>query len=121
MDTSTGVLFGLVALIGANQLIMRTSWARDQDWVFWSVTIGNIVVGGGVLVFGLPGFMHAPAVSWVVGLLLVAHSAQNLFLRAQWRQAEFAEARAEREAERRRMRDERDAREEAEDARPAEP
>ena len=111
MDWSTGFLFGLVALIGSNHVLMRTAWARRSDLFFWGITIIDLLAGSFVLVFGLPGFDTIPGVNWLVGLVLIAHVAQNLQLRASWRQAERQEAQAERDEIRRRMRQDREARE----------
>ena len=111
MDWSTAVIFGLVAILGANHLVIRTPWARNNPAVFWSVNILDVVLGSLVLVFGLPGFESMQAISWVVGLLLVAHVAQNLQLRAQWAEEERRVAKQERDEERKRMRQEREERE----------
>lgn len=114
MDLSTAVLFALVALIGVNQVVVRSRLARDHSRVFWGVTVLDLLVGIGVLVLGLPGFEAMPAVSWVVGLLFVMHVAQNLMLRNDWEQADRDAARAERDEERKRRRQEREAREQDE-------
>lgn len=100
MDLSTGVLFALVALIGVNQVVVRSPPAREIPAVFWGLTLLDLLAGVAVAFLGLPGFERTPAVSWVVGLLLVLHVAQNLVLRNAWEQAERDEARAERDAER---------------------
>ncbi len=111
MDQSTAVLFALVGLIGVNQVAVRTPLARERAWVFWAITLVDRRAGVAVLVVGLPGFGHIPAVSWVVGLLLVLHVAQNLMLRNGWEQEDRDEARAERDEERKRRRQEREERE----------
>ncbi len=122
MDTSSAVLFGLVAIIGINQVAVRTRLARDRSAVFWSLTFIDLVAGVLVLVLGLPGFAHVPVVSWVVGLLLVMHVAQNLMLRNGWQQEEREDAKAARDEERKLRRQDREARELAEaDAEGAEP
>ncbi|MBX2803226.1 MAG: hypothetical protein KTR31_36435 [Myxococcales bacterium] len=112
MDQSNWVLFGLVALIGANQLLVRMPVVRSQPLAFWALNVVDLVVGGLVLGFGLPGYDHAPIVSWVVGLLLVLHVAQNLQLRSSWEQEKRKEAQAERDAERKARRQAREAAEE---------
>ena len=108
MDLSTGVLFALVALIGANQFVVRSPPARSIPALFWGLTVFDLVAGGAVVALGLPGFERTPAVSWVVGLMLVMHVAQNLVLRAQWEQEVRDEAKAERDAERKARRQARD-------------
>lgn len=111
MDTSTAVLFALVAIIGINQVAVRTRLAREKSGVFWALTIGDLLAGIAVLVFGLPGFEHMEVVSWVVGLLLVMHVANNLMLRNGWEQEAREEAKAARDEERKRRRQEREERE----------
>ena len=115
MDLSTAILFSLVAVIGANQVIVRSRYARELPRVFWTLTIVDLLLGIGVLVIGLPGFEATPTVNWVVGLLFVMHVAQNLMLRNAWVQADREAARAERDEERKRRRQEREAREWAEE------
>ena len=114
MDLNTAILFALVAIIGANQVLVRSRAARDSDKVFWALTGGDLVLGVLVLVVGLPGFEGMPVASYVVGLLFVMHVAQNLMLRNEWAQAARDEARAERDEERKRRRQEREAREQGE-------
>ena len=109
MDLSTWVLFGLVALIGVNQVVVRSPPAREIPALFWGITIFDLLAGVVVAFVGLPGFERTPAVSWVVGLLLVMHVAQNLVLRNGWEQAEREEARAERDEERKQRRQDREA------------
>lgn len=111
MDLSTAVLFGLVAIIGINQVLVRTRVAREHSKVFWGLTIADLLAGIAVLVLGLPGFEATPVVSWVVGLLLVMHVAQNLMLRNQWEQEARDDARAARDEERKQRRQDREARE----------
>ncbi len=114
MDFSTAVLFSLVALIGANQVVVRIPAVRRIERLFWGLVFADLVAGVGVLVFGLPGYEAFPAVSWVVGLLFVMHIALNLQLHNQWVQNERNEAKEARDAERQRMRDSREEREAAE-------
>jgi hypothetical protein len=114
VDTGTAVLFALVAIIGVNQVAVRTRLARDRSAVFWGLTLMDLLAGIAVLVLGLPGFEHVPAVTWVVGLLLVMHVAQNLMLRNGWEQEAREEAKAARDEERKRRRQDREARELAE-------
>jgi len=111
MDISTAVLFALVAIIGVNQVAVRTRLAREHGVVFWGITLLDLLAGLAVLGLGLPGFEATPTVSWVVGLVLVFHVAQNLMLRNEWDQQARDAARAERDEERKRRRQEREARE----------
>ena len=99
MDLSTSVLLGLVALMAINQFVMRVQSLFERDLVFFSVQIINTTVGSAVLINGLPGFGHIPAISWMVGLLFVLHVATNLNARAKRarhsRKDEMAEIQAE--------------------------
>lgn len=112
---STGTLFGLVALIGVNQVAVRTRAARDTPLLFWGLTLTDLILGTAVAFLGLPGFERLPAVGWVVGLLLILHVAQNLALRGEWEQEAREDARAERDAERKARRQAREAEEAAQD------
>ena len=118
MDVRTSVLLALVAILGINQVVVRTRLARERSAVFWGLTLFDLFAGCAVLVFGLPGFTQTPAVSWVVGLLLIMHVANNLMLRTEWEQDARDEAKAERDAERKRRRQEREEREQQERAGP---
>lgn len=110
MDLSTWVVLGLAALIGANHVLVRLPWVRSNDALFWLLNLLDLGVGIAVLALGLPGYAHAPAVGWVVGLLLVLHVAQNLHLRGQWARETREAAQRQRDRERRRRRQEREAR-----------
>ena len=109
MDVSTAVIFGLVALIGANQVLVRLPWVREDPRLFWSINIVDLGVGVAVLALGLPGYGHAPVVGWVVGLLLVMHVAQNLHLKGQWQQEARDAAKRQRDLERKQRRQAREA------------
>jgi hypothetical protein len=82
VDLSTTVLFALVAMLGFNQLLMRIPALESRSLLFWPLQVLNLVLGVGVLVMGLPGFEHAPAINWIVGLLFIMHVAQNLRIRS---------------------------------------
>ncbi len=82
MDVGTSALFLVVSVLATNQLVMRARVLYVHDAVFWSLEGLNIACGLFILVRGLPGFHHAPAVGFVVGLLFVLHAAQNLQMRA---------------------------------------
>ncbi len=97
MDTETAVLFGLVALIGLNQVLARVEALQARAPLFWSVQVVNAVIGALVIVVGLPGFEWLPPVSWVVGLLFYLHIGQNIRARAQTETRAREEARRERD------------------------
>lgn len=83
MDVSTSVLVGVVGLIASNQVVARLPWAMRTRWVYWPVVFLDLFVSIAVFVLGLPGFEHVPAVSLVVGLMLLMHVAHNLHSRSQ--------------------------------------
>ncbi len=108
MDLSTLALFGLVALIGANQMLMRIPRLRKDLRLFWALNVLDLLAGAAVLVLGLPGYEHAPVVGWVVGLMLLMHIAQNMHQKYSWEQEEREAAQMERELERKRRRQDRE-------------
>jgi uncharacterized membrane protein YhaH (DUF805 family) len=77
MDLSLWVLFGVVALLGVNQLMVRVLRMRTLRGSFWLLQFVNIVVGSALLWKGLPGFEEIPVISWAVGLLVFLHVAEN--------------------------------------------
>ena len=106
MDLSTTVLLALIGMLGLNQALMRIGSLEKRPYVFWPLQIMDLVVGCGVLLVGLPGFDHAPAIRWVVGLLFIMHVAQNLKIRSDRQNRERrAEIDAMKAAERKRRRD----------------
>ncbi len=102
MDLSLAVFLGLVAVLACNQAVMRVERIGRIPAVFWGTTLLDLLVGVGVLFFGLPGFEAIPAVTWVIGLVFILHVAQNLGANAQWRRedrrAEIDALRAEHDA-----------------------
>lgn len=111
MDLGTWILFGLVAVIGANQVVVRLpAVRRDRRW-FWGINALDALVAGAVLTLGLPGL--PPVAAWVVGLLLLLHVAQNLHLKATWDREDREEAIEEQRRERDRQRALREAEEAA--------
>ncbi len=106
MDLNTSVLLGLVAILALNQALVRIPALERRSTLFWGLQFLDIFIGSAVLIFGLPGFEHAPAVGWVVGLLFVMHVAQNMKIRSDRKQEERrAMIDEEREIERKRRRD----------------
>ena len=103
MDVSSAVLLGVVGVIAANQVVARLRWAMRTAWVFWPVVLIDLAVGVYVLVRGLPGFDHVPAVSLVVGLMLVLHVAHNLRSRSLLLREDQQEARRQASADRARQ------------------
>ncbi len=84
MDTSTMALLGVVALLAANQLLMRMAGLRGIPVVFWGLQLVNLLTGIGVLVFGLPGLQGVPAFKWLLGLYLLFRVVQNNWMRSEF-------------------------------------
>ena len=108
MDLNTSVLLALITALGINQAVVRTPALEKRAYVFWSLQMVDLTLACLVLIFGLPGFGHSPAVGWVVGLLFVMHVAQNLKIRSDrqnYERREELDALKESERKRRRDRD----------------
>jgi uncharacterized membrane protein len=95
MDQATWILFGVVGVMAVNQLVMRVIALRAHPIMFWSMQAINLVVGGLVIWFGLPGFEVWPVVSYVIGLLFFLRTAQNTQIRTQWLRQQRKDAAAE--------------------------
>ena len=78
MDIGTTVLFAVVAVLGANQALVRFPAVRGIPALFWTMQVGNLLMSVYVLFIGLPGFDHVPVVNWVVGLMVLSHVAHNM-------------------------------------------
>lgn len=101
MDLTTGVFLALVAVLAVNQALARIEAVLSLRPVYLSVQAINVGLGLGILVFGLPGWDHAPVVSWVVGPLFLVHVATNyrrrgLLVRALEKERDQAEQQAKR-------------------------
>lgn len=107
MDLSTGILLGIVGVMGLNQAIMRVDRLAEDDRVYLVVQLIDALAAGLILWFGLPGFEAFPAVHIVVALLFVFHMAQNYNARARRVAEERAEEREAVEEEARRLRESR--------------
>ena len=95
MDLSTGVLLGVVAVMGANQVLMRVASLRGVSALFWLLQAVNLAVACGVLLYGMPGFEHVPAIKWMIGLLFLWRTIQNNGLHAQYQREQRAAQREE--------------------------
>ncbi len=82
MDRSTSVFLAIIAVLVLNQAVHRLPVLTRLRLLFWSVVCLDVGLAAGAIVFGLPGFQHAPSVSWVVGLLLGLHIVQNIRARS---------------------------------------
>ena len=83
MDLETQSLFSIVLLLVLNNLLVRFRRLYGRAVLYVGIQLLDGVVALYLLGFGLPGFRHMPAVSVMLGLLLVLHMVQN----ARWRHA----------------------------------
>lgn len=100
---STTLLFlGAVAVIAANQAVLRVATLRSNPYVFWSLQAVNLVVACYVFLFGLPGFEvgYTRWFGYVIGLLLVFRIVQNNMLRQRYLRHEVEQQREEERRER---------------------
>ena len=96
---SLWAFFGLIAVMAVNQLVMRVGGLKARALVFYGLQLMNLIVGTGLLWFGMPGFEDWPAVGWMIGLLLFFRVVQNNMSRAEWlREDTEADAKDERRA-----------------------
>ena len=95
MDTTTWILFGVVLVIAANQLVVRIPLLIGSRTGFWGIQLLDITVALTLLIFGLPGFEHFPPVRVILALLLLWHVAQNNHARTAWRRRRVQEQREE--------------------------
>jgi hypothetical protein len=84
VDVSLYSLFGVVIVLGVNQLLLRWSVFRDSLRGFLAVQTINITMSILILSVGLPGYGSQPAISWVVGLSFLAHTGQNGRMQSKW-------------------------------------
>lgn len=74
------ILFGVVALIGINHVLMRIPGFIHRWWAFLPVQILNLGAAIWLMAIGVPEFNEDGGLSflnWVLGLLLVFHIVQN--------------------------------------------
>jgi len=99
MPVTTTLFLLIVALIAANQVILRVAALRSSPWVFWGLQIVNLAVACWILLFGLPGFDHIRFVSWIFGLLILFRIVQNNGLRSRYLRTAQLDAREEEKRE----------------------
>jgi len=95
MDTTTWILFGVVLVIAANQLVVRIPLLIGSKTGFWGIQLLDVALATALLMFGLPGFEHFPPVRVILALLLLWHVAQNNQARTAWRRRMVQERREE--------------------------
>lgn len=99
------VLFGVVAALAINPVVMALPLARRSVPFFWTIVAFNAIIGTLVIGFGMPGFDHLPSpagtlVSVMLGGLFFFHVAQYFDRRTRWQREAIEEAREARRAER---------------------
>ena len=118
---STTVLFLVaVAVIAANQAVLRLAVLCRSPWAFWPLQVFNLAIACYLFLYGIPGF-EADYARWfgiVIGLLLIFRIVQNNMLRQRYLRAEIEEEREEERRERARELAERLARESEEGGSP---
>lgn len=89
-------LGAVIAVIAANQLVLRVAALRQSPWVFWGVQAINLVIACGLIVWPLPGFgPYAQLVSWILALMLVFRIIQNNLTRTRYLRRAVEDERAE--------------------------
>ena len=83
MDLETQSLFSVVVLLVLNNMLVRFRRLRGRTVLYYGIQTLDGCVAAYLILLGLPGFRHMPAVSVMLGLLLVFHMVQN----ARWRRA----------------------------------
>ena len=84
MNPTTYVFLALIAVIAANQVVLRVATLRRSPVAFWSLQAINLIIACFILVWGLPGFETYPMVSWILGLLLLFRMIQNNLIRTRY-------------------------------------
>lgn len=101
MDLSGFVLPGIFLLLGVNQVAARVGALARIPGLVWSVNLGNVAVAGYALFLGLPSFEHVRPASWMIGLLLLMHTAKNIQAQTDRKLAEREERRLQEETDER--------------------
>jgi type VI protein secretion system component VasK len=101
---STLAFLVIVAIIAANQAVLRVAALRRTPWIFWTLQALNLAIACWFLLAGVPGFDDWPLVSWILALLLILRIIQNNLIRTRYlRQAREEEIREAKKAEARRI------------------
>ena len=85
MDTSTGILLSVALLLGLNNAVTRIPFLRERAALFWTTQLLDLGACLLLLIWGIPGFQHMPAISYMLGLLFLLHVATNLRWKARQR------------------------------------
>lgn len=97
MDLGTQTLLSIALLLALNNALVRFAFMRTRTILFVGIQLLNTAVAVWLMARGIPGFESIPAVSWMLGLLLVLHVVQNI----RWKRAVRAEAEEDDDKERR--------------------
>ena len=98
MDLTNIVLAAVVAVMLANQLIMRRGRVVSPA-PFWGLQAALVVVAALVVLAPMPKFERFALVPWTLAALLAIHLIQNLSLRARWQDQARRDARIAEEEE----------------------
>jgi hypothetical protein len=74
----------VVGAMAANQFVMRVAALRGSPWAFWPMQLLNLLVGSGLLWFGLPGFGNLPVVPMILSLFFFFRVVLNNNQRQAW-------------------------------------
>ncbi|MBW1877268.1 MAG: hypothetical protein JRI25_13005 [Deltaproteobacteria bacterium] len=99
MDLSVIAIFAVIGVMAVNQLVMRVGGLYARAALFYGLQLVNLVLGTGLILWGLPGFEQWPVVSWIIALLFFFRTVQNNNLRARWLREELLKEREQREKE----------------------
>jgi hypothetical protein len=78
IDLGTQTLLSIALLLALNNAVVRVGWMRHRPVLFYAVQGLDVFVAAWLFWRGIPGFEHIPAISWMLGLLLILHVVQNV-------------------------------------------
>jgi len=99
VDLNVIAILVVVGVMAVNQLVMRVGGLYARAMIFYGLQAVNVIMGTGLILWGLPGFEQWPVVSWIIGLLFFFRTVQNNNLRARWLRERLLEEREQRERE----------------------
>jgi hypothetical protein len=99
VDIGVIAILAVVGAMAVNQLVMRVGALYARAALFYSLQLVNVILGTGLILWGLPGFEQWPVVSWIIALLFFFRTVQNNNMRARWLREEQLKERDRRERE----------------------
>lgn len=78
LDLGTQTLLTVAILLALNNAIVRVPWLKTRPILFYAVQVLDVFVAAWLFWRGVPGFDDIPAISWMLGLLLILHVVQNV-------------------------------------------